>query len=103
MGTNDKPATPAVVPMTDPLGVPEVYTNDVTVQVRESGVQLTFCSIRAAGTDSAGVIKEERVVVSRVAMPISLLSSIFAMCQQLGIIIQQQQTLASAPTDTKPN
>jgi hypothetical protein len=103
MGTNDKTATPAVVPMTDPLGVPEVYTNDVTVQVRESGVQLTFCSIRAAGTDSVGVVKEERVVVSRVAMPISLLSTLFAMTQQLGIMIQQQQALASAPTDTKPN
>ena len=99
----DKPAAAAVVPMTDPLGVTEVYTNDVIVQVRQSGVQLTFCSIRAAGTDSTGIVKEERIVVSRVAMPLTLLSSIFGICQQLGIMIQQQQTLASAPTDTKPN
>lgn len=98
-----KPATPPQLPIIDPDKVAEVYTNDFILQVRQSGVQLTFCSVRAASSDAAGVVSDERIVVARLAMPLSLLSTMFDVCKQLGIVLHQQQQLASAPTDVKPN
>jgi hypothetical protein len=98
-----KPPLPTQLPILDPDKVAEVYSNDFILQVRQSGVQLTFCSVRAASSDAAGVVSDERVVVARLAMPISLLSSMFEVCRQLGIVLQQQQQLASVPTDVKPN
>ncbi len=90
-------------PMTDPDSVKEVFCNDVVVQVRKGGVQITFNSIQASNSDAAGKVADKRVVRARVGMSAEVAQAMLTVFQQIGVAMHRHQVMAGAAAEKKPN
>lgn len=90
------PAVQAVLPVTDPRKVEEVYATEVIVNVRDAVAHVTFLLVRPIGIDASGNTMEERIVTSRVVMSVTTASA-FATC------FEQVKTAASMHHNQKPN
>jgi hypothetical protein len=93
MSTLKLPASQAVLPVTDPNKVVEVYATEVIVNVRDDIAHVTFIVVRPCGIKPDGTSIDERVVTSRVVMSVSAATA-FAECfGQVKAAAQLRQTL----------
>ena len=85
-----------VPPMVDPDRTREVFSNDVSVQVRDGAVQLTFCSIRPVNVDPQSATTSERAIVARVALPVATMDRLLECCAQIGAAMRLNQAVPGA-------
>jgi hypothetical protein len=90
------PAVQAVLPVTDPNKVEEVYATEVIVNIRDNVAHVTFIAVRPSNVDANGNTAEERIVTARVVMSVTTATG-FAEC------IGQVKTAAQMHQTQKPN